>query len=136
LRRISQAPLTEQERYLLGECVETYLPLDETKWGEFNRLLTTKPYEEVKKMRVSSYALAREEARKEARKESLEEGRREGREEGHRELLRELLEQRFGPLSKRLQGRVQALSTEQLRELFKQGLRAKSLSELGLGEGT
>ncbi|HVC96723.1 MAG TPA: hypothetical protein VND64_23800, partial [Pirellulales bacterium] len=44
LRRITGAPLTEQERFLLAECVETYLPLDESEWDEFKRLLATKPY--------------------------------------------------------------------------------------------
>src|SRR6266566_8453511 len=28
LRRLKDAPLTEQRRYLLGECVQAYLPLD------------------------------------------------------------------------------------------------------------
>ena len=32
LRRISAAPLTEQHRYLLGECVQNYLPLDFANW--------------------------------------------------------------------------------------------------------
>ncbi len=59
-------------------------------------------------------------------------GREEGREEGRREALRELLEQRFGPLSKRVQRRVQSLPPERLGMLFKQGLQAKSLGELGL----
>jgi len=84
----------------------------ESEWDEFNRLLATKRYEEVKKMRASSYEL--------------------GRREGHRELLRELLEQRFGPLSKPVRQRLQSLPTERLETLFKKGLRAQSLGELGL----
>jgi len=31
LRRIQAAPLTDQQRFLLGECVEAYLPLDDAQ---------------------------------------------------------------------------------------------------------
>ncbi len=128
LRRITEAPLTEQHRYLLGECVQAYLPLDESQWVEFNELLTTKPYEGVKKMRATWF----DQGMAKGREEGREIGREEGREEGRRESLRELLEQRFGPLSKRVRQRLQSLPTERLETLFKQGLRAKSLGELGL----
>ncbi|HUY33480.1 MAG TPA: DUF4351 domain-containing protein [Pirellulales bacterium] len=116
LRRITEAPLTEQQRYLLGECVQAYLPFDESQWDEFNELLNTKPYEGVKKMRATWF----------------DQGVAKGREEGRRESLRELLEQRFGPLSKPIRQRLQSLPTERLETLFKQGLRAKSLGDLGL----
>jgi hypothetical protein len=122
LRRISQAPLSEQERYLLGECVEAYLPLDESQWDEFNHLLSTKPYEEVTKMRATSY------------EQGEAKGFEEGIEKGRRETLLDLLEQRFGPLSEVAIQRVQAAPTKRLNALLKKLFRAKSLSDLGLDD--
>ena len=34
IKRIAGSKLNEQEKYLLGECVENYLPLDDEKWRE------------------------------------------------------------------------------------------------------
>ena len=120
LRRITEAPLTDQQRYLLGECVQTYLPLDESQWDEFNQLMTTKPYYGVKKMRATWFD------------QGLEKGREEGREEGRRETLQDQLEERFGPLPKRVQRRLRSLPPEQVASLVKQVLQANSLRELGL----
>jgi hypothetical protein len=41
LRRISQAPLTDQQRFLLGECVQAYLPLEEEQQREFQKLVAS-----------------------------------------------------------------------------------------------
>ncbi|HEX7378838.1 MAG TPA: hypothetical protein VF278_17075 [Pirellulales bacterium] len=128
LRRITEAPLSEQQRYLLGECVESYLPLDESQWDEFNRLLSGASYMETNKMRASS----RELGLAEGLEKGLEKGREEGREEGRRELLRALLEERFGPLSKRLARRVESLPTVEVRDVFTRALHARSLRDLGL----
>jgi hypothetical protein len=35
LRRIQAAPLSDQRRFLLGECVQAYLPLDEEQRRQF-----------------------------------------------------------------------------------------------------
>ena len=35
LLRISEASVTEQQRFLLGECVEAYLPIDEAESAGF-----------------------------------------------------------------------------------------------------
>jgi hypothetical protein len=36
LRRIQSAPLSEQQRFLLGECVQAYLPMDEEAAGNLS----------------------------------------------------------------------------------------------------
>lgn len=43
LRKIKDAPLSGQQRFLLAECVQAYLPLDEAQQDEFERLLTSEP---------------------------------------------------------------------------------------------
>ena len=55
-----------------------------------------------------------------------------GIEKGRRETIRELLEDRFGPLSPRVDERLQAMNVEQLKSLRKAILHATSLRELAL----
>jgi hypothetical protein len=50
LRRIKDAPLTDQRRFLIGECVQAYLPLDEEQQREFEQLVATEPYREIQPM--------------------------------------------------------------------------------------
>jgi hypothetical protein len=118
LRRLQGAPLTDQQRFLLGECVQAYLPLDPQQQAEFERLLTTESYRGVQAMNLTSY----------------EKGLQKGREEERRAVLRDQLEEKFGPLSAQVQERLQQLPADRLVALTKAVLRAQSLRELGLEE--
>ena len=62
----------------------------------------------------------------------FEEGPEKGRHTGQRQILRALLEERFGTLNETAQQRLEAWPTEQLTDLGRALLRAKSLAELGL----
>ena len=53
IKRIAGSKLNEQEKYLLGECVEKYLPLDDEKWRELDIKLKTTPDIGVGKMRMT-----------------------------------------------------------------------------------
>jgi hypothetical protein len=108
LRRIKEAPLSEQRRFLLGECVQAYLPLDAEQQREFERLVATESYRGVQAMNTTWY------------------------EKGRQEMLREQLEERFGPLPAPVLERLQRLSTERLKALAKAVLHAQSLRELDL----
>jgi hypothetical protein len=130
LRRIQGAPMTEQQRFLLGECVQAYLPLDEVQQREFEKLVATERYQGVRAMNTTVYEKGREEGLEKGR----EEGREEGREKGQRELLREQLEERFGSLSAAASKQLDSLPGESLRVLGKKLVRAESLRELGLEE--
>lgn len=112
LRRIQEAPLTAQKRFLLAECVQAYLPLDEAQQREFEQLLAQEPYQGVRAMNMTVYE--------------------KGLEEGQRRTLRLQVEERFGPLSDAAQERLQQLPAERLTPLLKIVIRATSLSELGL----
>ncbi len=120
LRRISSAPLTDQQRFLLGECVQAYLPLDDEQQREFQKLVATEPYRGVQAMNTTWF------------ERGIEEGIEKGIEKGHRELLREQLEERFGPLSETVLARLRQLPADQLSSLGRALMRAKSLRELGL----
>jgi hypothetical protein len=111
LRRLVASPLNEQQRYLLCECVDTYLPLHGPQLDEFQRLLLT---ERTMHPHMTGTIFG------------------QGMAQGQRELLQELLEQRFGPLSPQVIERLSAWPPERLRELGKALLTARSLQELGL----
>ena len=55
LKRLGGAPLTGQQRFLLAECVQAYLPLDETQKQEYDRLLQSESYAEVRAMNKTIY---------------------------------------------------------------------------------
>lgn len=114
LRRITEAPLTEQQRYLLGECVQAYLPLDDEQLQEFQELVTGESYRGVQAMNTTWFE--------------------KGLEKGYREVIREQLEERFGPLPSAVLERLQQLPVERLSTLARALLRAQSLRELGLDE--
>jgi hypothetical protein len=112
LRRLQEAPLTDQQRFLLGDCVQADLPLDDEQYREFERLLVTEPYKGVKAMNTTWYE--------------------KGIEKGRRELLRDQLEERFGTLTPEVEDRLQKMAPEGLILLSKAILHAQSLEELGL----
>jgi hypothetical protein len=124
LRRIQQAPVTEERRFLLGECVQAYLPLDEEQQREFERLVVTEPYQGLRAMNTTWF--------EKGVQQGIQQGREEGMEAGRREMLREQLEERFGPLAPPVVERLQQLPRERVLALSKTVLRAQSLRELGL----
>jgi hypothetical protein len=111
LRRLATSPLNEQQRYLLCECVDAYLPLHGPQLDEFQRLLLT---ERAMHPHMTGTIFG------------------QGMAQGQRDLIREMLDQRFGPLSPQVLERLTSWPPERLRELGKALLTAKSLQELGL----
>jgi hypothetical protein len=120
LRRLKDAPLTDQQRFLLAECVQTYLSLDEEQQREYDRLVATEKYQGVQAMNTTWY------------EKGLEKGVEQGREQERRAVFLELLEERFGPLPAATREKVQGMPLERLTPLTRAVLRAQSLQELGL----
>jgi hypothetical protein len=120
LRRLAGAPLTQQQRFLLAECVQSYLPLDEQQKQELERLLQTETYAEVRTMNKTVY------------EEGLEKGLEQGRRVGHLDLVWAMLDERFGPVPVNLRTRLEHLSLQELRRLALKIGTAQSLIELDL----
>ena len=57
--------VVEAQRFLLGECVQAYLPLDPQQQREFERLMATETYRGVQAMNTTWYEKGQEEARRE-----------------------------------------------------------------------
>lgn len=112
LRRIQAAPLNDQQRFLLGECVQAYLPLGEEQKREFERLMASESYKGVQAMNTTWYE--------------------KGMEKERREFLRVQLEEQFGPLSTEVLARLEQLPMDRLQPLRKAVLKAQSLRDLGL----
>jgi predicted transposase YdaD len=126
LLRICEAPLSDQKRYLLSECVQAYLPMDEDKIRQIKQLLDTEKYSGVQAMNKTWF--------EEAEEKGVEKGIERGELKGRREMLQELMEDRFGPLPPATTERLEKMSLEELMSVRKAILRAQSLSELGLDQ--
>lgn len=129
LKRLKTAGLTDQQRYLLEECVEAYLPVNDEALAAIRDIIEPLKHREKNVARnKTSYDLGLAAGR--------QEGRQEGREEGIRTVLVENLEAyldtKFGPLPGLTLAGLRAKSTEELRTLALAWPKAQSLAELGL----
>ncbi len=133
LTPITKAELTDRQRVLLVNCIETYVQWNDAAQAEYEALLAEEGNEEVATMEMTWADRIAHEARESALREGVEQGRKEGRDEGRRELLLEQLERRFGPLPAETVERLRSLtSREELSRLAARVLDASSLEELGL----
>ena len=122
LRRLTGAPLSPHQRFLLAECVQAYLKLDEKQKREYYQLLQSEVYAEVRSMNKTVF------------EEGIEKGIEKGKLIGLQELALTLLEERFGPVSTPLREYVENLSLDPLRQLTLRILNAKTLADAGLSQ--
>lgn len=55
LRRLSSAPLNDQQRFLLGDCVEAYLDLDADQRSEYDQLMESTSEKGLRAMNKTTY---------------------------------------------------------------------------------
>jgi len=120
LRRLASAPLNEQQRFLLSECVQAYLPVEDEQRRELEQILQSATYAEVQTMNQTVY------------EKGIEKGIEKGRRQGQIELVVSLLEERFGPLSHEKRARLEEASMEEWRRLVPRIASSSSLADLGL----
>jgi len=112
------------QRFLLVNCVETYLQLSGQDAAEYARLSEQTENREVTTMEMTWADRMRREGRIEERAESIE---------SLRGIVLHQLEQRFGPLPERVMRRVERFRTlRPLRRIAERVLVAHSLRDLGL----
>lgn len=126
LRRIAVAEMREDHRFLLVNCVETYLELSPEEMTEYNLCSEGSKESQAMEMTWADKMMAK------GRKEGVREERgRSAR--TFREVLLRLLDQKFGPLPAITRRRVERIvSVERLARLTEQVLAAPSLEEMGL----
>ncbi len=137
--------LNDFERFLLFNCVATYLELGGGAAEEFaaQRALYGKPEVEMRPVTWEEKVEARglekgmerglEKGMERGLEKGLEKGLERGKESGMREVLLRLLRSRFPSLTGQTVERIEAIrSPEELGSLAERLLTARSLEELGL----
>ena len=122
LRRLTEAPINDRQRFLLVECVQAYLSMDEVQQREYDALLAAEPYAGVKAVNKTVY------------EQGIEKGIELGHVRARRQLLREQLEDKFGPLPPAAINRLESMPPEQLARLTRAVLHAATLKEIGLAD--
>jgi hypothetical protein len=110
LRRLAMAPLSEQQRFLLSECVEAYLPVTEEQKEELKRQAVGVSSKGATMANKTSYDFGVEEA------------------------TQTFLEGKFGVVPEAVRVRLKSYSYSDLKKLIKAIPRASSYRELGLDE--
>jgi len=142
LRQIARAELSDVQRFILLNCVETYLELAPEQERELVRLQSVEGDEEVAEMQMTW--AEKIEARGEARgmekgleqglehglEQGVEQGLKQGRREGEARMLLGLLEARFGPLAPATRELVEGADTGTLLRWGERLLSARRLEEV------
>ncbi|HXU45352.1 MAG TPA: DUF4351 domain-containing protein, partial [Thermoanaerobaculia bacterium] len=141
LRKIAEAPVGEAERFLLTNCVETYLQLSGRDVEEFSSLRRALHEPEVEvmqttwadRMEAEAYERAYERAYAKACETVSEEANRAGVDRVRSTVLRQL-GQRFGKVPSKLRKRLEAMhSLDELAAIADRILEVQSVGELNLG---
>ncbi len=141
LRKIATAPVTEVERFLLANSVETYLQLAGRDAEQYAALRQAEENPEVEAMEMTWAERMQAEYRQKYLEEGVVLGLEQGLEQGLHQGLERLrgtllrqLGQRFGEVPPVVRHQVQAIdSLDELGGLTDRILEVKSLDELGLG---
>jgi hypothetical protein len=133
LRRIAAGDLSSRERFLLVNCVETYLQLSPAEAEELAALQPREGDQEAKAMSMTWADRMVEKGRKEGFRLGRQEGQHEGRREALRDVLLLQLGRRFGPLPDGVRQQVETIaSMDRLTRLTEQVLVARSLDDMEL----
>ncbi len=141
LRRIARLEIDDAGRFLLVNCVETYVQWDDAAQEEYDALLAEEQNREVSTMemtwadriRLEGQEIGLEKGRQEGRREGREAGRVEGRVEGMRAVVLAQIEARFGDLPADRRRRIEAIaSPDELGRMADRLLVARSLDDLGI----
>jgi Domain of unknown function (DUF4351) len=133
LRRIASADLDDERRFLLVNCVETYLELEGEEAARFTAALAEEPNREVQAMEMTWSEKLEHKGLERGRAQGRQEGREQGRQEGMRSLLLGLMEKRLGPLPTDVRRQVEAIdSAEELSRLAGRVLDARSWEDIGV----
>ncbi|HXU30521.1 MAG TPA: hypothetical protein VN851_08100 [Thermoanaerobaculia bacterium] len=137
LRKIATATIGEAERFLLTNCIETYLQLTGREAKEYLELRRAQMHPEIEAMEMTWADRLEAQIGAQYLQKGVEQGLEQGLERAA-ELLRHTLVrqlgQRFGEVSPRVRTRIEAIgSLDELGGLADRILEVESIEELGLG---
>ena len=118
LRRLSEAPLNDQQKFLLADCLEAYLPLENEQQLQYERLKAGTKNEGFQAMNKTTYD------------RGIEKGIELGIESLQRALLR-IGRKALGPPSSEIEARVHSIKdVQRLEDLAAGAMDAASWEEL------
>ena len=126
LLRIADAPVNDHQRFLLSDCLQAYLPLDEANQATFERITTAEPYSRIVPMNKTPYDKGIERGIEQGR----EQGREEGREQNMRDVAIALLESKYRSVPKPYLERIGTLGYDDLLALVVRIPDATSMESL------
>lgn len=116
LKRIVDSGENEYRKFLLSECVQAYLRFDDpSEQQEFDRLMQTEHYQEVRAMATTWFE--------------------QGIEQGERRVAKNVIERRFGTLNEDSKRRIAAWPEDRLVELIDRAYQVASAEDLWNGNG-
>jgi len=125
--------MDDVQRFLLVNCVETYLELDTLETAEYEALRSREGQEGqlLKIVKMTWADRIRAEGWRDGLEQGMEKGLERGKEQGARRILLRLLGLRFGQVPEAVRRRVDATtSLETLTELADRALMARSIEDL------
>jgi len=133
-QKLNSAGLNEQRTFLLNDCFDTYLEIDDKLRKaivgriQFHR----QKGDTTMRQNKSMFAIMREEGIAEGREEGREDGLAEGLRLGRLELIEAQLDSKFGTLAEASLKTLRSLTDAEIRNLGLKLAEAESLAELGL----
>ena len=122
LLRIADAPVNDHQRFLLSDCLQAYLTLDEAGQELYERITKAEPHSRIQAMNKTPYD------------HGIERGRGEGREEGKENAMRNaaiaLLESKYRAVPKPYLERIETLGYDDLFALVVRIPDATSMESL------
>jgi len=134
LLRIADAPVNSHKRFLLSDCLQAYLTLDEAGRELYERMTKAEPYSRIEAMNKTPYDHGMERGRGEGIEQGIERGREEGREEGKENAMRNaaiaLLESKYRAVPKPYLEQISTLGYNDLLALVVRIPNAASMESL------
>ncbi|MEP7010677.1 MAG: hypothetical protein ABJC13_10170 [Acidobacteriota bacterium] len=136
-RKIASSRIGEAKKFLLTNCVETYLQLAGREATEYAALRAAEPTPEVEAMELTWADRMQAQYEQAGLQKGMERGMEKGMEKGIERLRSTLLRQigqRFGAVSPATRRRIEAISSlDELGGFTDRILEVSSIDELGLG---
>ena len=118
LLRLADAPVNEHQRFLLSDCLQAYLPLDEANQAAFERITKAEPYSRIQPMNKTPFD------------KGMDSGRVIGREQNMRDVTIALLESKYRAVPKPYLERIGSLGYDDLMALVVRIPNAASMESL------
>ena len=132
LLRLVDAPVNDHQRFLLSDCLQAYLTLDEASRERYQEITKAEPYSRIHAMNKTPYDHGIERGIERGIEQGIERGREEGKENAMRNAAIALLESKYRSVPKPFLERIGTLGYNDLLALVVRIPNAASMESLFL----